>query len=70
MINLLPTDINNSVTFARHNRTLLRWIVALLIGLVGAVIIVVAGMLYINYQVKAYSSQVAQTKEQLAKRSR
>ncbi len=69
MINLLPTDINSSVTFARHNRTLLRWIVALLIGLVGAIMIVVAGMLYINYQVKAYSSQVAQTKEQLAKQN-
>ncbi len=66
MINLLPTDINASVTFARRNRTLLRWIFVLFIGLVGTIAIVVAGTLYINYQVDAYQKQVSDTKQQLA----
>lgn len=66
MINLLPNSINASVTYARRNRTLVRWIVACSIGLAGIIVIIMAGLFYINYQVRAYSRQVDDTKTQLA----
>jgi hypothetical protein len=67
MINLLPTELNSSVTYARRNRTLVRWLVALGVGFAGIVALVVIGLFYIDYQVNAYQKQVTETKEQLAK---
>lgn len=66
MINLIPSEINQSVTYARRNRTLVRWTIAMLIGLTGIVAVIAAGMFYMNYQVNAYTKQVAEAKVQLA----
>jgi len=67
MINLVPTAMNQSYTYARRNRTLLRWVIAVAIGFLGVVAVLIAGMFYINYQVRAYQRQVDSTKEQLVK---
>lgn len=66
MINLIPTSINDSVTYARRNRTLVRWIVACGIGLAGIIVVIGAGLFYINYQVNAYNTQVKEARAQLA----
>jgi capsular polysaccharide biosynthesis protein len=66
MINLIPTALNESVTYARRNRTLVRWVVALIIGLAGIITVVAAGLFYTNYQVNAYHKQVEDSKQQLA----
>lgn len=67
MINLIPTDINTNVSFARRNRTLVRWVIAMLVGMLGIMLVLGAGYIYINYQVDAYSKQVKNSREQLAK---
>lgn len=66
MINLVPTSMNQSYTYARRNRTLVRWVIAFGIGLIGIVAVTAAGLFYLDYQVRAYQQQVEDTKQQLA----
>lgn len=62
MINLLPTEVKDSIAYARHNRKLLRWSLALVVGMVGTGLVVAFGLFYINQATNAYSDQIAKTK--------
>jgi len=66
MINLLPPDLKTSIIYARRNTTLIKWLVATLIGLAGVGAVVVAGQLYINHSVNIYKSEVQRSKQQLS----
>lgn len=59
MINLLPTDLKNDYRYARYNTRLLRWITGGVLGLVGAIVIVGGGMLYLHQSSTSYSKKVA-----------
>lgn len=66
MINLLPTEVKRNIHFARRNRRLVKWAAAMFMGVLGIGIVVVAGMLYINYATNAYAKEVEASKANLA----
>lgn len=59
MINLLPPDVKRSYWYAHRNVGLLRWIIALGIGLAGLAAISTAGLIYIRQQAQGYTGQIA-----------
>lgn len=59
MINLLPTEMKNGYHYARRNHFLMRWIVLLSIGLIGAVLLTGIGYLYLHQTAKSYESKIA-----------
>lgn len=65
MINLLPPDSKQGITYARRNTTLLRWSFALLAGIALIGIITVSGYFYLGKAVKNSQEEVAQTEQQL-----
>lgn len=65
MINLLPVNELDDITYARRNTHLRHWIFIVLIGLLGVVIIVGAGRLIIDRSTKQVSKQAAVAQEQL-----
>lgn len=67
MINLLPTETKQQLLFARRNSVLKGWITATLAGLLGVLIIIAAGQLFISQSTTAWQRQVDDTKQQLEK---
>jgi Tfp pilus assembly protein PilN len=65
MINLLPADAKQNITYARHNTKLLHWAIVLLIGIAGTAIIVVIGLFYITQSTNSYATQVEKTTAEL-----
>jgi Tfp pilus assembly protein PilN len=65
MINLLPPDVKQNITYGRHNTKLVSWSLALLIGIVGTAVIVLFGLFYINQSSHSYATQVQKTKAEL-----
>ncbi len=65
MINLLPTDIKQDITYARRNTQLRRWILACVVALAGIGIIIAGGMLYMQQSIKNVSGQVQTSKQSL-----
>lgn len=66
MINLLPPDIKEQLGYARRNTLLRRWSLSVFAGIVGIIIVVFGGYLYIGQSIDAYQKQVQQTKDSLA----
>ena len=65
MINLLPPESKDSIIYARRNTMLLHWLSAILIGLVGIIVIVLFGQVYLNKSATSYAAEIEQTKAQL-----
>jgi len=65
MINLLPPDVKQNIAYARHNTKLLRWSVALLIGIAGVGIVVIFGLFYMHQSINAYATQRQRTQDEL-----
>lgn len=65
MINLLPTDTKNRVAFARRNTVMRSWVIATLIGVAGIILVLAAGVWFINRSSASVQWQVNQNKEQL-----
>lgn len=59
MINLLPSQMKDGYRYARRNRHLIRWIIVLVLGLVGAGALTGAGYLYLHQASKQYEANVA-----------
>lgn len=57
MINLLPPHLKTSYRYAHHNAALLRWVIALAIGLAGLFAISTAGIIYMHQTTRAYADQ-------------
>ncbi len=58
MINLLPPEVREDISYARKNTLLLRWVALLIIVIIGIFIVVFMGQLYINQSSKSYASQI------------
>ncbi len=67
MINLMPPEFKRNLIYARRNLTLVKWLTAVFVAVIGVVIIVTGGYLYINQSTRAYAGEVARHKESLAK---
>jgi Tfp pilus assembly protein PilN len=65
MINLLPPAVQQDITYARRNKKLLRWCVAMVVAICGLLTIVIAGQLYLNKAAADYSSQIELSTAQL-----
>lgn len=69
MINLLPPEMKSGYYYARRNRRLLHWVIALGIGVIGALVLTGLGYVYLNETAKSYDKQIATTQEQLTKQN-
>ena len=65
MINLLPKNTKNSYNYARRNRHIFKWVMVLLFGIFGAVLLTVFGFVYLHQLSSSYEKQIAVTKQQL-----
>lgn len=65
MINLLPPEYKQTLFYSKRNRTMSRWVVALLLALVFSLIIVGVGWLYLDRAVKIEGKDVEQTEAAL-----
>ncbi len=65
MINLLPNEVKQRITYARRNTKLLRW-TGLLIGvMVGMALIVAGGQIYMSGSIRDYSRNVEEARNEL-----
>ena len=65
MINLLPNETKQSISYARRNTALRKWIIASIVGVLGILVIVAAGQLFIARSTTSWQKQVDSTKQQL-----
>lgn len=65
MINLLPPDVKQNISYARQNTKLAHWSLALLAGMAGTGIVVLFGLFYLNQSIRSYSSQIDKTNQGL-----
>ena len=66
MINLLPEETKKHFSYARQNVTLANWAIAVGIGVIGIVIVIAAGYMYINRSTESYQKQISGSNELLA----
>jgi hypothetical protein len=69
MINLLPPDVKSSYRYAHRNVILLRWVTAASFGLLGLIIISLAGFLYMQQVSNNYDSQIEAAQTSLKKQN-
>jgi Tfp pilus assembly protein PilN len=67
MINLLPPDTKQAYHYARRNRTLIHWVTAFALTLVGGVLLAGGGYMYLNQTIKNTNQQISDSNQQLAK---
>lgn len=65
MINLLPNDYKKTIHYSRRNRTVSKWISALLVSLFLSLFVVAMGWVYLDQSVKRESRSAAQTEASL-----
>lgn len=65
MINLLPPVYKEEIVYARRNTSLRNWATASILGLVGIIIIIAAGHIFISQSTAASQKQVNEMREQL-----
>lgn len=65
MINLLPDETKQNISYARSNTILRKWITASLIGVLGIVLILAAGQFFVARSTTSWQKQVDTTKQQL-----
>lgn len=65
MINLLPPETKSELRFARRNRILLRWVSVSLFCLLGSLVLVAGGWVYLHQSINDTTRQIAYTQKQL-----
>lgn len=65
MINLLPHEIKEDISYARRNTKLFHWLIAATFALLGVVVIVTAGLLFMQHSISQTNKQIAVTQESL-----
>lgn len=65
MINLMPDNQKDQITFARRNTTLRRWLIANVVGVIGICLIIAAGLLFMTRSTNSWQKQVDDTSAQL-----
>ena len=65
MISLLPPDIKQNISYARHNAKLARWLSALGLGIAGTAVVVLFGLFYMQQQTTSLKNQVKLTTNEL-----
>lgn len=65
MINLLPDETKQGISYARSNTVLRKWIFASVLGVLGIIIILASGQFFIARSTASWQKQVDTTKQQL-----
>lgn len=65
MINLLPTSYADTIRYARQNTGLRVWLVGIAAAILGLIIILFGGWIYIDQQSKTLQEHIATTQQQL-----
>lgn len=65
MINLLPSETKQQISFARRNNTLRKWTIASFVGVVGIALVYAAGLWFMHRSTANVQAQVSNTTEQL-----
>lgn len=65
MINLLPPDVKESITYARRNTRLRSWTIALFFSIIAICGIVGVGQLYLHGASKSFANQIELGNQQL-----
>ena len=65
MINLLPPTAKSSITYARRNVILVKWMMAIMGGVAGIAVVVIVGYVFINQSMSSYAAEVEQSKQRL-----
>lgn len=61
----MPQERKESISYARRNKVLVNWVIAMFIGILGIGVVVAGGYYYIDTQTKQYQKNVQQTRERL-----
>jgi hypothetical protein len=69
MINLLPPDIRQNISYARRNARLRRWTFGILVGMAGIALVIGTGYVYMDRLGHNYSVQAAQAQADLNKQN-
>ncbi len=65
MINLLPSETRQNILYARRNTKLLHWVIGLLVGISGIIMVIAIGHIYISENTKNVNRQVSQLQSEL-----
>lgn len=65
MINLLPPQYVDVVKHGKTNEYMARWLVALVVAIIGLLFILASGWLYLDHQTKQLGSQISAGKQKL-----
>ncbi|HEU4967128.1 MAG TPA: hypothetical protein VFT53_06690 [Candidatus Saccharimonadales bacterium] len=65
MINLLPTELKDSYRYAHRNTSLLRWVIALVVGMAGLFGLSTAGLIYMQQTTRTYANQASSAQTSL-----
>jgi Tfp pilus assembly protein PilN len=65
VINLLPPETKNTYRYARRNRVLTRWVIACGLCLIGGILLLVGGDIYLNQTINSTNKQIATSNKQL-----
>jgi Tfp pilus assembly protein PilN len=65
MINLLPPKHMESIRYGRHNTVLRVWLIGAIVAIIGLVVILVAGWVYLDQQSKDFQKNISDTDQQL-----
>lgn len=61
MINLLPPEYKQTLFYSKRNRTMSRWVIALLVALIFSLVIVGVGWVYLDQSIKSETKSVEET---------
>ena len=65
MINLLPPSRTAAIRYGRQNTSLRVWLVGVALAIVGLIIILAGGWVYIDHQSKVFQKDISSTNQQL-----
>ena len=65
MINLLPSEEKLSLSYARKNAVLIKWVISLFGACIGLIFIIFAGQLYINQSISSIEDDTNQAQQRL-----
>jgi Tfp pilus assembly protein PilN len=66
MINLLPPQMKQDFRYARRNRRLVLWSLAMLLAIIGVSILTVTGTMIMNRKIAVHQADLTQTQARLA----
>ncbi len=65
MINLLPHEIKEDISYARRNTKLFHWLIAAVFALLGVILIVAAGLLFMQHSISQTNKQTTVAQDTL-----